>query len=87
MFLHGTPGRITTALSGRRASAADTMPHALGRVRPLPGPTPPDPHTKATQPRYTTRKTAMLIPRKAGDRLNPFFIPGKKGRTSPLPAA
>lgn len=78
MFLHGTPGRTTTALSGRRASAADTMPHALGRVRPLPGPTAPGLLTKATLPVSTTGKTATLIPRKAGDRLNPFLFRERK---------
>jgi len=76
---------------GCHVPAWNPRPHYHGPFwpagRPLPGPTAPDPLTKATLPVSTTGKTATLIPRKAGDRLNPFFIPGKKGRTSPLPAA
>lgn len=87
MFLHGTPGRITTALSGRRASAADIMPHALRHARPLSGPTAPGAHMKGPLPVSTAGKTHPHPPQSKRPAQSFLFIPGKKGRTSLPPAA
>lgn len=87
MFLHGTPGRITTALSGRRASAADIMPHALRHARPLSGPTAPGAHMKGPLPVSIAGKTHPHPPQSKRPAQSFLFIPGKKGRTSLPPAA
>lgn len=76
MFLHGTPGRIITALSGRRASAASPMPHALGHVHPLSSPTAPDSLTKDTLPVSTAGKPAQ-----------PFLYSGKERPYQPSPSS
>ncbi len=81
------PGRITTALSGRRASAADIMPHALRHARPLSGPTAPGAHMKGPLPVSTAGKTHPHPPQSKRPAQSFLFIPGKKGRTSLPPAA
>lgn len=87
MFLHGTPGRITTALSGRRASAADIMPHALRHARPLSGPTAPGAHMKGPLPVSIAGKTHPHPLQSKRPAQSFLFILGKKGRTSLPPAA